>query len=231
MGDFESAWNLHCQWKCSLITRRISPGPPTPCHSPRRHNSAYTFSTSWKEQVSHHPSSPHSTGAPLRVCWPAASLSGTGTVGQQTARPSSGQWTQLQRSSVPLYQPSWTFSLHDAPAKPTASWRTPPTPPTVSSSSCHQERRYRSIRTRGLHGSKNSYPNPKRPVNVLRGTDPDPYFIWKWDPNPCRPEKCLTCTTRTRRGPDHYSKVGPEPGWEDTDPTAPDRHILHSKCY
>ncbi len=38
-----------------------------------------------------------------------------------------------------LSHPSWTFSLHDAPAKPTASWRTPPTPPTVSSSSYHQE--------------------------------------------------------------------------------------------
>ncbi len=25
-------------------SQRISPGPPTPCHSPRRHNSAYTFS-------------------------------------------------------------------------------------------------------------------------------------------------------------------------------------------
>ncbi len=56
---------------------------------------------------------------------------------------------------------------------------------------------------------------------MLHGTDPDPYFIWKWDPNPCRPEKYLKCTTRTRRGPDHYSKVGPEPGWEDTDPTVP----------
>ncbi len=56
-----------------------------------------------------------------------------------TARPSSGQWTRLQRSSVPLSHPSWTFSLHDAPAKPAASWRTPPTPPTVSSSSYHQE--------------------------------------------------------------------------------------------
>ncbi len=120
-------------------SRRISPGPPTPCHSPRRHNSAYTFSAGWKEQVSHHPSSPHSTGAPLRVCWPAASLSGTGTAVLLTARPSSGQWTRLQRSSVPLSHPSWTFSLHDAPAKPTASWRTPPTPPTVSSSSYHQE--------------------------------------------------------------------------------------------
>ncbi len=62
-----------------------------------------------------------------------------GTAVLLTARPSSGQWTQLQRSSVPLSHPSWTFSLHDAPAKPTASWRTPPTPPTVSSSSYHQE--------------------------------------------------------------------------------------------
>ncbi len=33
------------------------------------------------------------------------------------------------------------------------------------------------LSTRGLHGSKNSYPNPKRPVNMLHGTDPDPYFI------------------------------------------------------
>ncbi len=97
------------------------------------------FLAGWKEQVSHHPSSPHSTGAPLRVCWPAASLSGTGTAVLLTARPSSGQWTWLQRSSVPLSHPSWTFSLHDAPEKPTASWRTPPTPPTVSSSSYHQE--------------------------------------------------------------------------------------------
>ncbi len=42
-------------------------------------------------------------------CWPAASLSGTGTVVQRTARPSSGQWTTLQRSSVPICPPSWTF--------------------------------------------------------------------------------------------------------------------------
>ncbi len=124
-------------WGCT--SRRISPGPPTPCHSPRRHNSVYTFYAGWKEQVSLHPSSPHSTGAPLRVCWPAASLSGTGTAELLTVRPSSGQWTRLQRSSVPLSHPSWTFSLHDAPAKPAASWRTPPTPPTVSSSSYHQE--------------------------------------------------------------------------------------------
>ncbi len=51
-------------------------------------------------------------------------------------------WLCMQHSSEvisPLSHPSWTFSLHDAPAKPTASWRTPPTPPTVSSSSYHQE--------------------------------------------------------------------------------------------
>ncbi len=102
-------------WGCT--SRRTSPGPPTLHHYRRRHNSAYTFSVGWKEQVSLHPSSPLSTGVPLRACWPAASLSGTGTVVQQTARPSSGQWTQLQRSSVPFSPPSWIFSLHDALVK------------------------------------------------------------------------------------------------------------------
>ncbi len=91
----------------------------------------------WK--VSLHPSSPPSTGEPLRVCWPAASLSGTGTVVQQTARPSSGQWTQLQKSSVLLSPPSWIFSILDAPAKSIISWRTPPILHTVSYSSYHQE--------------------------------------------------------------------------------------------
>ncbi len=73
------------------------------------------------------------------MCWPAASLSGMGTVVQQTARPSSGQWTQLQKSSVPLSPPSWLFCLHDAPVKAIVSWRTLPILPTVSSSSYHQE--------------------------------------------------------------------------------------------
>ncbi len=126
-------------WSClAEFMNLTSPGLPTPSLSPRRHNSAYTFSAGWKEQVSLHPSSPPSTGVPLRACWPAASLSGTGTVVQQTARPSSGQWTPLQKSLVPLSPPSWIFSLHDAPAKQKVSWRTPPTPPTVSSSSYPQ---------------------------------------------------------------------------------------------
>ncbi len=62
-------------WGCT--SQRTSPGLPTPSLSPRRHNSAYTFSAGWKEQASLHPSSPPSTGVPLRACWPAASLSGT----------------------------------------------------------------------------------------------------------------------------------------------------------
>ncbi len=37
---------------------------------------------------------------------PAVSLSGTGTAVLLTARPSSGQWTRLQRSLVPLSHPS-----------------------------------------------------------------------------------------------------------------------------
>ncbi len=123
-------------WGCTL--QRISPGPPTSRHSTRRDNSTSTFSTGWKGQVSLQPSSPLSTGESLRVCWPPASLSGMGTAVLLTARPYNGQWTLPQRSSVPLSPPSWTFSLHDAPARPPASWRTPPIPLTTSSSSCHQ---------------------------------------------------------------------------------------------
>ncbi len=174
-------------WGCT--SRRISPGPPTPCHSPRRHNSAYTFSAGWKEQVSLHPSSPHSTGAPLRVCWPAASLSGMGTAVLLTARPSSGQWTRLQRSSVPLSHPSWTFSLYDAPAKPTASWRTPPTPPSHSLFQLLPSgRRYRSIRARSARLLNGFFPQA---VRALNSNHPAPLWnpmqtptSWNMDPPP-----------------------------------------------
>ncbi len=40
---------------------------------------------------------------------------------------------------APLPSIPWTFSLHDAPVKLPVLWKTPPIPPTVSSSSCHQE--------------------------------------------------------------------------------------------
>ncbi len=124
-------------WGCT--SRRISPGPPTPCHSPRRHNSAYTFYAGWKEQVSHHPSSPHSTGAPLRVCWPAVALSGTGTAVLLTARP-------LQRTvntaakiiGAPLPSILDIF-LARCSSKTNSIVKDPTHPPTVSSSSYHQE--------------------------------------------------------------------------------------------
>lgn len=75
----------------------------------------------------------------------------------------------------------------------------------------------RVLPTRGLHGSK-------KPTQT--------HIFLKVGPEPvCSPEKSLKCTTRTRRGPDHYSKVGSELSWEDTDPTAPNRHILHTASY
>ncbi len=172
-------------WGCT--SQRTSPGLPTPCQSPRRHNSAYTFSASWKQQVSLHPSSPLSTGEPLRVYWPAASLSGTGTVVQQTARPSSGQWTQLQKSSVPLSPPSWIFSLHDAPVKPPVSWRTPPIPPTVSSSSSSPLRQTaqqlfspgcESLELNSHHPSLKPHTNPLPPETwTPPPPPPQPYHI------------------------------------------------------
>ncbi len=149
-------------WGCT--SQRTSPGLPTPSLSPRRHNSAYTFSAGWKEQASLHPSSPPSTGVPLRACWPAASLSGTETVVQQTARPSSGQRTPLQKSLVPLSPPSWIFSLHDAPAKQKVSWRTPPTPPTVFQL-LPSGRRYRSIRARSARLLNSFFPQAVRALN------------------------------------------------------------------
>ncbi len=78
-----------------------------------------------------------------------------GTVVQQTTRPYSGQWTQLQRSSVPLSPPSWTFSLHNAPVKLPVSWRTPPIPPTW----------YRSIRARSARLLKSFFPQAVRAFN------------------------------------------------------------------
>ncbi len=148
-------------WGCT--SQRTSPGLPTPSLSQRRHNSAYTFSAGWKEQVSLHPSSPPSTGVPLRACWPAASLSGTETVVQQTARPSSEQWTPLQKSLVPLSPPSWIFSLHDAPAKQKVSKSTHP------SHSLFQllpsGRRYRSIRARSARLLNSFFPQAVRALN------------------------------------------------------------------
>lgn len=119
-------------WGCT--SQRISLGPPN--HSPRRHNSNYTFTASWQEQVSLQPSSPHSIWEPLNACWPVESMSGMGTVALQTR-----QWTvnTAAKIIVAFFRPSWPFSLHDAQAKPPALWRTGLISPTVSSSSYRQE--------------------------------------------------------------------------------------------
>ncbi len=143
-----------------------------------------------KCKVSLHPSSPLSTGEPLRVCWPAASLSGTGTVVQQTARPSSGQWTQLQKSSVLLSPPSWIFSIHDAPAKSIVSWRTPSIIPTVSSSSYHQENGTRASEPR-------FFPQAVRALNhpPLSETPYKPSFLLKHGLAPPPPPPHTNLTT------------------------------------
>ncbi len=103
-------------WGCTL--QRISPGPPTPCHSPRRHNSAYTFSAVWKEQVSLHPSSPHSTGAPLRASEPAPPDCST-AFSPRLWEP----WTQITPPSSetpckPLPPETWTPPSEHPPTLP-----------------------------------------------------------------------------------------------------------------
>ncbi len=60
---------------------------------------------------------------------------------------------------------------------------------------------------------------------MLHRTDPDLYFIWKWDPNRCRPENCLKCTTRTR--PLFESWTWTRLGRHRPDCTRPNRHIAY----
>ncbi len=98
-----------------------------------------------------------------RLWWYTQWELGMGTLVQQTARHYSGQWTQLQRSSVPLSPPSWTFYLHDAPVKLPVSWKTPPIPPTVSSSSCHQED---ETLTRSVRLLNSFFPQAVRALNA-----------------------------------------------------------------
>ncbi len=73
---------------------------------------------------------------PLRVCWPAASLSSMGTAVLLTARPYSEHSRKDHRCPSPLH-PGYFPAV-----KLPVSWRTPPISPTDSSSSCqlcHQE--------------------------------------------------------------------------------------------
>ncbi len=178
-------------WGCT--SQRISPGSPTPCHSPRRHNSPYTFSTGRKEQVSLPPTHPHhflqgnhwECADQLHHCLVRELL---------CSRPSTGQWTQLQKSSVPLSPPSWIFSLHDAPAKPIVSWRTPPILPTVSSSSYHQEDRSGASEpappdcsTAFSPGCESPELNSPRPLSETRYKPPTSWNMDHLTPTPPQP--------------------------------------------
>ncbi len=149
-------------WGCT--SQRTSPGLPTPSLSPRRHNSAYTFSAGWKEQASLHPSSPPSTGVPLRACWPAASLSGTETAVQQTARPSSTVNTAAKIIGAPLPSILDIFLTRcSSKAKSIVEDITHP------SHSLFQllpsGRRYRSIRARSARLLNSFFPQAVRALN------------------------------------------------------------------
>ncbi len=99
------------------------------CHSPRRHNSTYISLPAEKRQVSHHPSS-HTfiKWAHWECAGPACITVWYGNCSAADRKDTpSGQWNTAAKIIGALSSiHTWTFSLHDAPAKPTASWRTPP---------------------------------------------------------------------------------------------------------
>ncbi len=106
-----------------------------------------------------------------------------GTAVQQTARPYSGPWTQLQRSSVPLSPPSWTFSLHDAPVKLPVSWKNPTHPSHSLFQLLPSGRRYQSIRARSARLLNSFSPNHLTPLwNLIHNPS-----SWNQDPPPPHP--------------------------------------------
>ncbi len=81
------------------------------------------------------------------------------------------------------------ISLHDAPAKPTASWRTPPTPPTVLFQLLPSGRRYRSIRARSARLLNSFFPQAVRALNSDHPAPPlkphaNPYLLKHGPPPP-----------------------------------------------
>ncbi len=168
-------------WWCT--SRRISPGPPTPCHSPRRHNSTYTFSAGWKEQVSLHPSSPHSTGAPLRECWPAASLSGTGTVVQQTLQRTVNTAAKIIGAPLPSIL---DIFLARCSSKTNSIVKDPTHPSHSLFQLLPSGRRYQSIRARSARLLNSFFPQA---VRALNSNHPAP------SETPCKPLPPETWTT------------------------------------
>ncbi len=57
---------------------------------------------------------------------------------------------------------------------------------------------------------------------MLHGTDPDPYLFESGTRTRADPRNALNVLP----GPDHYSKVGPEPGWEDRPDCTRSAHIV-----
>ncbi len=174
-------------WGCT--SRRISPGPPTPCHSPRRHNSAYTFSAGWKEQVSHHPSSPHSTGAPLRVCWPAASLSGTGTAVLQTLQRTVNTAAKIIGAPLPSIL---DIFLTRCSSKTNSIVKDPTHPSHSLFQLLPSGRRYRSIRARSTRLLNSFFLQAVRALNSdhpapLWNPMQTPYLLKHGPPNPPPP--------------------------------------------
>ncbi len=149
-------------WGCT--SRRISPGPPTPCHSPRRHNSAYTFSASWKSKSpTTHPH--HILQGTMRVCWPAASLSGTGTAVLLTCKDppaDSEHGCKDNRCPSPIHPGhflAWCSSKTNSIVKE-------PHPPLHSLFQLLPSgRRYRSIRARSARLLNSFFPQAVRALN------------------------------------------------------------------
>ncbi len=182
-------------WGCT--SRRISPGPPTPCHSPRRHNSAYTFFRRLKRASLPPPILTTFYRAPLRVCWPAASLSGTGTAVLLTARPSSGQWTAAKIIGAPL--PSILDIFLARCSSKTNSIVKDPTHPSHSLFQLLPSgRRYRSIRARSARLLNSFFP-PGCESPELRSPRPplkphaNPYLLKHGPPPPTLPHQRKTC--------------------------------------
>ncbi len=151
-------------WGCT--SQRISPGPPTPCHSPRRHNSAYTFSTGWKEQVSLHPSwfptfyrgTIESVLTSCITVWYGNCSAADRKTLQRTVN------TAAKIICAPLPSILDIF-LAQCSSKTNSIVKDPTTPPTVLFQLLPSGRRYRSIKARSVRLLNSFFPQAVRALN------------------------------------------------------------------
>lgn len=107
-------WAASNPWGCTSV--KTSPGPQTLHHWQRKHNSAFTSSSSYRKQGLPHSQGHFLQGAPLRTSLPAYHhCVGLSVALTATGGPCSTQWTQLGRSLV-LHSP--LFKMHTTPASP-----------------------------------------------------------------------------------------------------------------